>query len=235
MDEIEVLILCGGLGTRLSAISNGTPKGLMKGPSGDPFIWELINQIQKYGLKKITLALGYGSQEYINYFQSELNRDVAVRFSIETTPLGTGGAVINALNEINGKTFFVVNGDTQTSINYCEMLKFHRQKYAQLTIAGLEILESRADVGGIKYDLKTNAVLEFNEKNSSLNCVNAGIYIFEKEVISSKAYRVENLSLEKQIIPDLIASNMKTYLYKFSGEMRDIGTPERYHNYVQEK
>ena len=235
MDDIEILILCGGLGTRLTSISNGVPKGLMKGPSGSPFIQELVSELVHLGFKRIILALGYGANEYLNFFQTQARNDVSIRFSVESTPLGTGGSIINALKVIEDNTFFVINGDTKTNINYTDMLNFHKKKNAQVTVSGLELLELRSDVGCIKYDLKTDALQEFSEKSNASNCINAGTYVFEKEVFFLKKYETNNLSLEKKIIPDLIFDKKKIYLYKFYGEMHDIGTPERYNNYVQKK
>jgi NDP-sugar pyrophosphorylase family protein len=235
MNDIEVLILCGGVGTRLSSISNGIPKGLMKGPSGMPFIFELVDELAQSGFKKITLALGYGSQQYIDFFKAQKRANVSIQFSVESNPLGTGGAIINALNVINEKTFFVINGDTRTTINYKNMLAFHRQKNAQVTISGLELQEERGDVGCIKYDLNTGILIQFAEKKGASNCVNAGIYLFEKEVFHFKKFQIDNLSLEKTLIPDLISEKKKIYVYKFLGKMCDIGTPERYRHYVQQK
>lgn len=234
-NNTEVLILCGGLGTRLSSISKGTPKGLMIGPSGFPFIHELIHQLSQSGFKNIILALGYGGEDYVNFFRTQLQRDVSIRFSIEDSPLGTGGAIIKALKEINSESFFVANGDTYTTINYAEMLEFHNQKNAQVTISGLELKKSRSDVGSIKYDAKTNALTEFSEKNNTSNCVNAGVYVFKKEVFLSKNYEAQKLSLEREIIPEFISSRIRIYLYKFLGEMSDIGTPERYEKYVEKQ
>lgn len=235
MNDAEVLVLCGGLGTRLSSISKGVPKGLMLGPSGFPFIYELIDQLSRSGFNNIILALGYGSEEYVDFFRTQFHKDVSIRFSIENSPLGTGGAIINAIKEINTETFFVVNGDTHTTINYTEMFKFHKQKNAQVTISGLELQKSRSDVGSIKYDAITYALVEFSEKNNSSKCVNAGVYIFNKEIFLSKNYEAKKLSLEKEIIPEFINSKARIYLYKFSGEMSDIGTPERYKRYVEPK
>jgi len=234
INDTEVLILCGGLGTRLSSISKGVPKGLMIGPSGLPFIHELIDQLSQSGFNNIILALGYGSEDYVDFFRAQLQKDVSIRFSIENSPLGTGGAITNALKEINTETFFVVNGDTYTTINYTEMLEFHKQKNAQVTISGLELQKSRSDVGSIKYDAKTHALVEFSEKNNPSRCVNAGVYIFKKEVFLSKNYEAKKLSLEKEIIPEFISSKIRIYLYKFLGEMSDIGTPERYKRYVEQ-
>lgn len=235
INDAEVLILCGGLGTRLSSISKGIPKGLMTGPSGSPFIHELIDQLSQSGFKNIVLALGYGSEDYVNFFRTQLQGDTFIRFSIEDSPLGTGGAIINALKEINTENFFVVNGDTYTTINYAEMLEFHNKKNAQVTISGLELQKHRNDVGSIKYDEKTHALLEFSEKNNVSKCVNAGVYIFKKEVFLSKNFESKRLSLEKEIIPEFISSKMRIYLYKFLGKMSDIGTPERYKRYVDQK
>jgi len=235
MIDAEILVLCGGLGTRLSSISKGVPKGLMLGPSGYPFIYELIDQLSRSGFKNIILALGYGSEDYVDFFRAQFHKDVSIRFSIENSPLGTGGAIINAMKEINTETFFVVNGDTYTTINYTEMLEFHKQKNAQVTISGLELQKSRSDVGSIKYDAITHALVEFSEKNNSSKCVNAGVYIFNKEVFLLKNYEAKKLSLEKEIIPEFISTKARIYLYEFSGKMSDIGTPERYKRYVEQK
>lgn len=235
MDDVEILILCGGLGTRLSSVSNGTPKGLMKGPSGSPFIKELIDELAQFGFKRIILGLGYGADQYRNFFKTQARNDIKIRFSVESTPLGTGGSIINALKLIEDKTFFVINGDTKTNINYRDMLNFHKKKCAQITVSGLELMEFRGDVGCIKYDQNSDMLLELNEKSNDSKCVNAGIYVFEREVFYLKKYKTEKQSLEKTIIPDLISDKKMIYLYKFSGEMYDIGTPERYNNYIQKK
>ena len=110
------MILSGGRGKRLRPVTDTIPKPLIK-IHGKPLIEWKINYLKKFGIKDIIICSGYKGKKIENYLKKKNNFDCNIEYSVETSPLGTGGAIKKAIKNIVGDSFIVLNGDIITNIN----------------------------------------------------------------------------------------------------------------------
>ena len=111
----EAIILCGGLGTRLKSVLPNLPKP-MAPVKNKPFLAFILEYLKRQNIKKVILAVSYKYEIIQNYFQnSYLNMEIV--YSIEDEPLGTGGAIAEALKFVDQNSVYILNGDTIFDIN----------------------------------------------------------------------------------------------------------------------
>ena len=223
LSEITVVILAGGLGTRLRSIVSNRPKVLAE-VLGRPFLAYLFDQLDHAGAREVVLCTGYmaGSvrEEIGNSYRS-----LRIEHSMEDVPLGTGGALRLALPLIKSDTVMVMNGDSYVNADLKTFLAWFLRKdivaalllaktldtsrYGRVVIASDDRIETFEEKGGIKGD----------------GWINAGIYLFQKKVLETispgKAF-----SLERELFPSLIGK--KLYGYRCEREFIDIGTPKSF-------
>lgn len=219
--NVNVVILAGGLGTRLKPIVNDRPK-VMALINGRPFLTYLLDQISNAGLMDVILCVGYMGK----YVESEMGlsyKNLSLRYSYEYEPLGTGGALRNAHDLMNTDTILVMNGDSYCRYNLEEYGAFHKQKHAMASLL-LTFVDDTRRYGCVKVD-EHNYVLAFEEKRSSEEpgWINAGVYIIDRDIISEIPHR-RFVSLEKEIFPSLIGREF--YGFMSDGYFLDIGTPK---------
>ncbi len=121
---MKAIILAGGRGKRLRPITDYVPKPLVPIKNIPIIEWQ-IKYLKKYGVNEVIICTGYKTKMIENYLGMK-NIGVKIKFSIEKSPLGTGGAIKKAGKMINDKSFFVINGDVITNIdlNKLSNLKF---------------------------------------------------------------------------------------------------------------
>lgn len=233
LENIDVVILCGGLGTRLRSIIIDKPKVLAK-IGNQTFLDVLIDNISFYGLKHIILCVGHLRDHIKRHFDYHCNEhynyiNYNIRFSDECSPLGTGGALKNAELFIKSDTFIVMNGDSICNVDFRELLDFHINKKALLSMV-LTRSTSSKDYGIVILD-DSSKITSFNEKpvGNSEASINAGIYIMQKDIFSHMPDR-KTFSLEYDLFPTLY--NDMCYGFIVKNEVIDIGTPERYRRAV---
>ncbi|MCE9616747.1 MAG: nucleotidyltransferase family protein [Nitrosarchaeum sp.] len=185
---MKAIILAGGRGKRLRPITDYVPKSLVP-LNNIPIIEWQIKYLKKYGVKEIIICTGYKAEMIENFLAMKNNLGVKIKFSIEKTPLGTGGAIKQAGLSINDKSFFVLNGDTITDINLNQLAK------KQNSIASIEL---KTKFGTI--ETKDDKVTKFNEKKEISNLwMNAGIYHLQKEILKDLPNKGD---IEKTVFPD---------------------------------
>jgi D-glycero-alpha-D-manno-heptose 1-phosphate guanylyltransferase len=224
MENTKVIILAGGLGTRLRQTLGTLPKPLA--PIGNkPFLEYLLKFISHQGFRDVIISLGYGSDTIKEYLGDGSSRGLRIAYTFERELLGTAGAVKLSESVIHSDDFFVLNGDTYFEVDLNHMLSFHKSRAAVATIA-LTYREDTGRYGDIIID-KENEIVSFSEKagEGRAGYINGGVYIFRKEVL---AYIPANkgCSLEKEIIPFLIGKGL--YGFPVKGYFIDIGIPEDY-------
>ncbi len=218
--QTDVVILCGGLGTRLRGVLGNHPKGMAL-VQGRPFLEILIDWAAAFGFRRFVFCIGYQGAQIRAHFSDR--KDLQVVFSEETLPLGTGGALRFSRNHLRRGAFVVLNGDSICRIDLGDMLKFHHGKGAQVTIAAAEP-GSRKDGGYMRLD-RQGHVTSFLEKTYETGLtINAGIYIMDHTILGVIPDG-KPVSLEKDIFPSLL--NDSVYAYSTSQKVQDIGTPER--------
>ena len=223
--EIDVVILCGGLGKRLRPTFKG-PKVLVK-IGEKTFLDILIDNLLMNGFKNIILSVGYLKEQIKNHFNCDYNKshDCLITFSEEEEPLGTGGALKKAKTQIRSNPFMVINGDSICKVNFRSFIEFHIEKKALISIV-LVRSNTVQDYGSVSLD-DLQKITDFNEKiaGKSDNLINAGIYLMKKEIFAYMP-KQKKFSLEYELFPQIIKN--RCYGFLTESELIDIGTPERY-------
>lgn len=224
LGQTDVVVLAGGLGTRLQTV---LPPGLPKvlAPIGNrPFLRLLIDRLYEAGARRIVMALGYGADAVVTFLREEgWPVDLELLTSIESTPLGTGGALRHALPLLKSKTEVVMNGDTVVELDYNRMLIFHRGCGARITLALAQVPDA-SRYGRVKTDMD-GRVIEFGEKSSKPGepgSINAGVYVLERDVIEAMPASTA-ISWERDVLPPHCGRGL--YAFASGGSFIDIGTP----------
>lgn len=219
---MEVIILAGGLGTRLRDVIRDIPKP-MAPVAGRPFLYYILDWIRRYPVHKVIISAGYRAEAIKDHFGSRVF-EIPLEYVIEEKPLGTGGAVKYAFQKTNGKDVIVLNGDTWFPLDLCRLTGFHSSEDSLLTLALKRMFDS--DRYGT-VSLEGNTVLKFNEKNHcEEGLINGGIYVINRKFVESWQMP-ELFSLEKDILErNAGKSFMKGMI--FDAPFLDIGIPEDY-------
>ena len=225
LNEMDVAILCGGLGKRLREQTKGGQKTMVEFDD-QPFLVILLKYLKDQGFKRVVLCTGYHAEEVEKYFgQLELGLEIA--YSKEPEPLGTGGAIKNAKVVIQSDPFLVLNGDCFCALDYQKFVDFHSQKKAKATLS-LSRLEEKKDFGTIQIG-EDDQILSFQEKVDSSKLdevfVNTGIYCFNQEVFDWMP-DPDRFSFETEFFPLIVGRDV--YGFKEDKGFIDIGTPDRF-------
>jgi NDP-sugar pyrophosphorylase family protein len=222
---IDAIVLAGGLGTRLRPLVKEMPKCLA--PVGDrPFLDIILAQLEAAGcVQAVVLAVGYKSEAIVERYRDSERYPFRIDFSIETAPLGTGGAIVQALPLTSTLDVLVMNGDTFVELDIPRFENAHVSNNASVTMAVVTVTDA-ARYGTVELDPTTGRVARFSEKTmATAGIVNAGCYLMRRSWLEAMP-RGKMLSLEKAILPGLIAKGI--YPYHVEGRFIDIGTPESY-------
>lgn len=225
MPEIpDVVILSGGFGLRLRGAIGDVPKPMAQ-IAGRPFLELLLRQLKRHGLSRVILSVGY-KQEVIREHFGEKAFGLELVYSIETSPLGTGGALREAADRIRTKTALVMNGDSYTDVDLNRLIRQHAANDADATV--VVIPESRRDAGSVVLDPE-GKVLAFAEKRyvPESRYLSAGIYTLNTILIAGVS-QGSKISLEEQLFPQWLASGKSIEGFVCGAPCLDIGTPERY-------
>jgi len=226
LKKIDVVVLCGGMGTRLREVINDRPKPMAE-INKKPFLDILLDYISTFGFKRFIFCVGYMADVIKSYYANR--NQLEIIFSVEDMPLGTGGAIKKAQRFIHSNPFLVVNGDSLCKVDLSEFYHFHVEKNALLSMVVVES-KSTGDYGLLSLD-NTQRVVSFDEKGKGGGAlVNAGIYLFDKQVFSLMPSDIK-FSLEYDLFTKLVGG--KFYGCKMRGKLIDIGTPERFKQAVE--
>jgi mannose-1-phosphate guanylyltransferase len=224
---VKAIILVGGEGTRLRPLTYTTVKAMVP-VLNKPFIEYVFRYLNSHKIREIILAMGYKPDCITDYFGDASQLGTKLVYSIETEPLGTAGAVKNAEQYIDD-AFFVMNGDIFTDLNLTEMLRFHENKGAKVTIA-LTPVDDPTRFGVVEID-SNQRVTRFVEKPKreqvTSNMINAGIYIIEREILN-RVPQGKRIMFERTIFPALLAEGEPVFGYATDAYWIDTGTPEQY-------
>lgn len=219
--NIDVVILCGGLGTRISDIFPDTPKTLLKFKK-NTFLDILIEELNSFGFKNFILAVGHLKEKIKNHkFNSSKN--LKIHFSQENIPLGTGGALKNAEKFLKADVVLVINGDSFCKVDYLDLINFHIDKKSLITVV-LSKKTRRKDGGNVVLG-ENEKISRFSEKKGKGLLINAGIYLMNKEVFKLMPGG-KKFSLEYDFFPKILKKGC--FGYRVDADLIDIGTPQRY-------
>jgi NDP-sugar pyrophosphorylase family protein len=221
----DAIVLCGGAGTRLRSVTGEAPKSLAT-IGNRPFLDILLNQLRRHRFERVILAVGYQRDLIRSHFDNR-EHDLSLEYSIEATPLGTGGALRNAVDFVKSEAVLIMNGDSYTDADLSGFVAGHRQSQADLSVLVVPT-DGRVDCGLVSVD-PDGRVLGFKEKQSAtgMQYVNAGIYMVAKKILYEMPLNLR-VSLEEELFPRWLAEGKNIRAFHHSGTCIDIGTPERY-------
>lgn len=219
--ENYVLIMAGGLGTRLKPLTNDIPKPMLN-VGGRPILETIINQFKKKGFTNILISVNYKSEIIENYFRDGKDFGVSINYIKEEKRMGTAGAVKLAERFLKAP-FFVINGDILTNVNFEDFLDYHMENKFSMTI-GSRSYEMQVPYGVLNMNdicvtsLQEKPILSFN--------VSGGIYVLNPEVV--KHIPQDEYFDITELINILINNEVKTGSFPIQEYWMDIGRLEDY-------
>ncbi len=229
---MEAVVLAGGQGTRLRKAVPNLPKSLA--PIGkQPFLNYLLGWLRAQGITEIILALGHRRKAVARHYAKHQLPGLRLRYSVESVPLGTGGALRNLRSMLAGEEFLVLNGDSIFDVDLHQMLVFHRRHRAETTLAlasphetgryGSVVLDARKRIKAFLE--KQPAASEGTNDANRTRWVSGGLYIMNKTIFRHMPRR-QKVSLEKEVFPQMIGRPF--YGFPWEGYFIDIGVPGDY-------
>jgi mannose-1-phosphate guanylyltransferase len=225
--NMKVLLLAGGLGTRMRPLTEGLPKPMA--PVGNrPWLEHLILHLKNQGFEEFVLAVKHFPDMIRNYVGDGKRWGVRIDYAEEKQLLGTAGAIKNA-ERLLGDRFLVLNADIIHEVQILPLLEFHLLHGGVATI-GLTEVDDPSQYGVVEQD-ESGRILRFLEKpalhEAPSNRINAGIYVMEKEALEWIPSGKE-VSIERETFPLLIERGLGVYGATIRGYWMDMGTRERY-------
>lgn len=223
IENIDVLLLCGGLGTRLRS-TIGEQQKVAADVAGRPFLAFQLERLASFGIRHVVLAAGFGAEQIEAAIQ-DYHYGMDVELSVEPEPLGTGGAIKFARGKAKGSKWIIMNGDCFSKVDLVKMVAFHDQSRATVTLAVAKRDDAR-DYGTIEMsqDHRISAFRE-KEENRTTGFVSVGVYCFEDRAFDLMPKQAA-FSVEKDFFPHILEHPV--YGFVDEGTFLDIGTPERF-------
>jgi mannose-1-phosphate guanylyltransferase len=224
---VKAVILAGGEGTRLRPLTLSLPKPVV--PVVDrPFLRHQLDLLAKVGVREVIFSVAYRPERVRSVFGDGAAAGFRIRYAVEDTPLGTGGAVRNALDLLDERTI-VFNGDVLTDVDLAAVVAEHEAQGAAATLV-LTPVPNPAAYGLVETD-GDGRVRRFLEKPDpsqiTTDTINAGIYVLETSVLELIP-PAQNYSIERGFFPALLARGDLVRAHLHRGYWIDIGTPEKY-------
>ena len=225
---MKAILLAGGMGTRLRPLTMRTPKPIVP-IFNRPFLQyqiDLLKQVPE--IDEVILSLNYQPRLVEEMLGDGSALGIKIRYVVEPIPLGTGGAVKYAGDDLT-ESVVVFNADVLTQIDLAAVIRLHRARRARATIV-LTPVENPSAYGLVETDSEGN-VRRFLEKPKTdqitTNHINAGIYVLEPDTFDRIPGGVA-WSIERSYFPSLVERGETFVAYVYDGYWIDIGTPEKY-------
>lgn len=226
---MEVIILAGGLGTRLRSEVKNVPK-CMAPVADKPFLWYILEDLKKYpDVKRVILSVGYLRDvifEWIPTVQDDYS--FKIDYAIEEEPLGTGGGIRLSMEKVTDKEAIILNGDTYFAVDLNKMLAIHKANDASLLTIALKRMENFDRYGTVSMGVD-GRILSFNEKrpcNDGL--INGGVYVLSKNESVFEGLP-KKFSFETAVLQKECGGTGCLFGVVQDGYFIDIGIPEDYH------
>ncbi len=220
MDSVSVMILAGGLGTRLRSVLSNIPKCLAP-INGKPFLKLQLDVLEKAGFRHVVLCTGHMADLVCREIGTN-HGSIKIDYSNEQQPLGTAGALRLALAKTEAKWLLVLNGDSFCEVNLGDFLN----ECGFVDRAGMVLAQvNDIDRYGCVETESNGRVSRFLEKGASgSGWVNAGIYLIHRDLVGTIKAGTK-ISLEHEIFPEWVR-DCRMAGFKASGRFIDIGTPK---------
>jgi mannose-1-phosphate guanylyltransferase len=222
--EIDVVVLAGGLGTRIRHVLGDVPKVLAP-INGRPFLEYLLDRLAALGSRRVLLALGHLAGQVSEYLARHPRDDIEILTIVEPEPLGTGGALSHVRSSLRSDPVLVMNGDTHVDADLAWFAASHHAAGAEASILCVDV-DSGDRYGRIEVAADGN-VRRFIEKDPNYSgpaTISAGIYLFSAALLDRLAAS-EGASLERDFLERLPAGSIHAAIARDSSFI-DIGTPD---------
>jgi len=223
LSGIPAVILAGGMGTRLRSVVVDRPK-VMAEVNSRPFITYLLDQLAAAGIANVVLCTGYMADQ-VSTVLGDHYRGMRLRYSVESSPLGTGGAIRLAMPLFSSFPILVLNGDSYFDLDLLSFASQHRDAVAKGSLALATVVDvSRYGAVEIASD---NTITKFDEKGNrhGAGLINAGVYLLEQASVEAMPSD-STVSIERELFPALIGHGL--YGFAQPGKFLDIGVPTDY-------
>ena len=222
---MRAVVLVGGEGTRLRPLTETIKKELL--PLMDrAVLHHTLDHLSRHGVHEVILSSSYLEDTFRSFIEARRG-DPTITMITETEPLGTGGAIVNALASVGTcQPYLALNGDILTDLDVTAMVASHRTRGAAATIALAHVGDARAF--GLVATQADGRVMEFREKPQERvpGDINAGTYVLQPSALSR--WEPGSLSIERDVFPALIADGLPVYGFSSDAYWIDLGTPEKY-------
>jgi NDP-sugar pyrophosphorylase family protein len=217
----QAVILCGGLGTRLRPLTFDIPKPMVP-VNGKPFLQFVVEHFREQGIGRFVFCTGHLHDNIEAHFGSGKDFGVEIAHSVETEPLGTGGALLNAAHLLD-RTFFLAYGDSYLPM---ELAAFTETFEAKSSLGVIAAYENREGLAPNNLRVSPDGrVLDYIKRDppESMNCLEAGLGLYDKSILDLAPGR--RFSLEESVLPQLI-NRGRLYAIMTPRKFYDMGTPE---------
>jgi mannose-1-phosphate guanylyltransferase len=221
---VDAILLVGGQGTRLRPLTISAPKPMLP-TAGVPFTAHQLARARAAGVDHVVLATSYRAEVFEGFFGDGSAFGLEIEYVQESSPLGTGGGIRNVLSRLRGEDVIVLNGDILDGHDLAAQVAQHRDSGAAVTLYLTRVEDPRA-FGCVPVD-ESGRVREFREKdpNPVTDLVNAGCYVFRRDVIEAAIPAETVVSVERETFPALLAAGQRLQGFIESAYWLDLGTP----------
>ena len=224
---MKAVVMAGGEGTRLRPLTSNQPKPMVP-IVGKPCMEHILELLREHGFEDVVITVAFLPQAIRSYFGDGTSIGLNLQYSVEESPLGTAGSVRLASDALD-ETFLVISGDALCDIDLRQIVDFHKEKGAAVTI-GLKSVENPLEFGIVVTD-EDGKVERFLEKPSwgqvFSDTINTGIYVLEPEVLrhipTDRPY-----DFSKELFPLLLEMGRPMYGFVLDGYWQDIGNLDQY-------
>lgn len=224
---VKCILLAGGMGTRLKDVVADVPKPMA--PVRDkPFLEYIINFIVSQGMRDIIISVGHMAGVIEGYFGDGSSFGARISYCREESPLGTGGAIREAMKMADCSRCFVLNGDTFNDVDLREMERFHLSR-GNIVTMGLIFVDNAGRYGSVGTDGENRITGLHEKKGTGPGYINCGIYIIEKGLVDRMPGG--RFSFEADLLPGILDIGIRGFVSR--GFFIDIGIPETY-RYINE-
>ncbi len=218
-----VLVLCGGRATRLGSLAATCPKVLMP-IAGRPYVEYLFQYLREQRLNEVVLCTGYLAERIVEYCGDGSKWDLAIRYSHEGTPLGTGGAIKNAQALGISDSFWVINGDTLMGAQLEQVRADHLASQAAATLVLADVADVSQFGAVVMAGERSGWIQSFGEKaGTGRGLIHSGLSLVTRSVVNDlPSKRV--VSWERDVLPRWVGRRLRGVVAP--GPFVDIGTEE---------
>lgn len=221
---VEAVLLAGGAGTRLRAVSAG-PKALCQ-VAGQPFVAHVLRQIRAAGVERCVLCTGYKGDQVEAALGTSFDGSLRLEYSREPEPLGTAGALRHALHRLSAPRLLILNADSYVRTSLAKFVDWQRGHAFPAALIAVRVSDASA-FGRLRIDPATQLVQSFEEKPASAGpaWVSAGVYLLPRSLLPGIPPG-RFVSLERQMLPAW-AAQRRMGACRVETDFTDIGTPGR--------